>query len=367
MGARCFERVDQPDEMVQERAVASQFPFIVQKEELSIQTAALADLIAGTQMPDGRIPWSPGGKTDPWDHVEAAMGLSTAGRLRQARQAFEWLRANQLGDGSWYAAYGPDGVLDRTRETNHAAYLAVGLCHYYMVSGDLEFVDRMWPAVRAAVEFVLGLQAPGGEIYWAVSPAGQADRMALLTGCSSICFSLKCALALSHLLGVEAHGWRSALARLQDCIQAKPQHFNMTKSRFAMDWFYPVLCGSITGVAAQERIEKSWKKFVIQNMGVRCVSDQPWVTIAESCELVITLAAMGNNLLARIVFSWICDHTFDDHTFWCGFTFPDMVRWPEEKITWTNAVVLMAADALYGLTPAARLFNHAYWMERPIG
>ncbi|HAR33906.1 MAG TPA: phenyltransferase domain-containing protein, partial [Desulfobacter sp.] len=28
---------------------------------------------------------------------------------------------------------------------------------------------------------------------------------------------------------------------------------------------------------------------------------------------------------------------------------------------WTNAVVLMAADALYGLTPGARLFDHDAW------
>jgi hypothetical protein len=38
-----------------------------------------------------------------------------------------------------------------------------------------------------------------------------------------------------------------------------------------------------------------------------------------------------------------------------------MVIWPEEKITWTNAVVLMAADALYHLTPAAGLFSHHAW------
>jgi hypothetical protein len=128
-----------------------------------------------------------------------------------------------------------------------------------------------------------------------------------------------------------------------------------------MDWFYPVLCGAITGRAAQQRIDKYWKKYVIQNMGVRCVSDQPWVTIAESSELVLALCAMGNHLLARIVFSWISDHKFDDGTYWCGFTFPDMVLWPEEKITWTNAVVLMAADALYDLTPAGRLFSHQFW------
>jgi hypothetical protein len=289
------------------------------------------------------------------------MGLTVGGRYRQARIAFEWLKAQQLSDGSWYAAYGSDQILDHTRETNHAAYLFVGLYHYYMITGDLEFVRYMWPTARAAMDFVLGLQASGGEIYWALNPEGRVDPMALLTGCSSICFSLKCALTLGRLLGREEHRWRSAMIRLQHCIAHKPQHFNMTKSRFSMDWFYPILCGHLTGSAAQARIDKYWKKYVIQNMGVRCVSDQPWVTIAESSELVIALAAMGNHLLARIVFSWICDHTFDDNTFWCGFTFPDMVLWPEEKITWTNAVVLMAADALYDLTPAGRLFSHKHW------
>jgi hypothetical protein len=134
----------------------------------------------------------------------------------------------------------------------------------------------------------------------------------------------------------------------------------MTKSRFSMDWFYPILCGVLTGDAARGRIEKYWKKFVVQNLGVCCVSDQPWITVAESSELVLALSAMGNDLLAKIVFSWVCDHTFDDGTYWCGFTYPDMVIWPEEKITWTNAVVLLAADALYGLTPAAKLFSHRH-------
>jgi hypothetical protein len=339
---------------------------VIPKHDLPVQVPALAGLIARTQMPDGRIPWTTGEKTDPWDHVEAAMGLTIGGLYGRARMAFEWLRKQQLDDGGWYAAYGEQGILDFTRESNHAAYLCVGLYHYYLITGDLDFVQRMWPTVAAAVAFVLNLQAPGGEIYWAVSPRGEVDPMALLTGSSSICFSLKCALALGRLLGREQPRWQAALQRLEACIATRPQHFNMTKSRFSMDWFYPILCGAVQGSDAQARIDKYWKKFVIQEAGVQCVSDQPWVTIAESCELVIALAAMGNYLPARILFNWICDRTFEDHTFWCGFTFPDMVRWPAEKTTWTNAVVLMAADALYDLTPAGRLFSHAYWKRTGI-
>jgi hypothetical protein len=85
------------------------------------------------------------------------------------------------------------------------------------------------------------------------------------------------------------------------------------------------------------------------------------VTIAETSELVLALAALGKTKKARIVFSWIIDRVYDDDTFWCGYTYPDMVVWPEEKISWTNAVALMAADALYDITAASGLFSHDAW------
>jgi hypothetical protein len=49
-----------------------------------------------------------------------------------------------------------------------------------------------------------------------------------------------------------------------------------------------------------------------------------------------------------------------------GVTFPDSVIWPEEKTGWTSAAVLMAWDALNGITPAAKIFNHRYWQERKL-
>ena len=38
-----------------------------------------------SQEPDGAIPWTVGGHTDVWNHVEAAMALLVAGRLRRRR------------------------------------------------------------------------------------------------------------------------------------------------------------------------------------------------------------------------------------------------------------------------------------------
>jgi hypothetical protein len=331
----------------------------------SIDIEAPAALIARTQRPSGEIPWCDGQKTDPWDHVESAMGLATAGFLPEALKAYEWLAGRQLPDGSWYSAYLEGVAQDRTRDANMSAYAAVGVYHYFLLTGDRGFASGMWPMVSTAIDFALSLQAPQGEIHWAVSPAGNIDRMALLTGSSSIYMSIKCGLAIAHALGRRRPAWQAALGKLGDAIRTKPHLFNMTKSRFSMDWFYPVLSGALTGADAQRRIERGWKKFVVEGLGVRCVSDQPWVAIAETSELALTLAGIGSLDQARVVFSWLNERRFEDGSFWAGFTFPDMTIWPEDRIAWTNAGVLIAADAIFGLTPAAGLFSQRFWSSMP--
>jgi hypothetical protein len=55
--------------------------------DLSINTDDICKVIVDTQLTSGEIPWCKGQKTDPWDHVEAAMGLSTGGYLTEARAA----------------------------------------------------------------------------------------------------------------------------------------------------------------------------------------------------------------------------------------------------------------------------------------
>ena len=340
---------------------ASHIKTSLNRESLPIDIASAAAMIAGTQHPSGEIPWYTGFKTDPWDHVEAAMGLCIGGYHPEARKAFEWLAQTQLAEGCWYAAYTNGVPTDTTRDANMSAYIAVGLLYYYLVTGDIDFLNKMWDSVQAAMEFVLKLQAPEGEIYWAISPQGRVDAMALLAGSSSIGMSLRCALSIAGLLGYRKPAWQAALIKLETAIRTRPYLFNMTKARFAMDWYYPILGGILTGPEAQRRIDQQWKKFIINGQGVRCVSDRPWVTIAETSELVLALATMGNTELAKIVFGWISDKTYEDGSYWCGYTFPEMVIWPEDKTTWTNAVVLMAADALYKLTPGGQLFSHRFW------
>ncbi len=329
----------------------------------SVDIELMADFIAGVQKPNGEIPWSEGGKTDPWDHVESAMGLSVAGRFKEARRAFFWLEETQLSDGSWWSAT-RDGIPeDKTRDSNLASYIAVGVYHYYLITRDIRFVRHFWRTMERGIDYALGLQAQSGEIAWAKNSEGTIDQMALLTGSSSVYMSLKCAIVLANLLDKRRLDWEKALGKLGDAISCRPNLFNMMKSRYSMDWYYPVLCGAIQKEEARKRIDKSWEKFVVPEWGVRCVSDRPWVTIAEAAELVITLAAIGETERAAIIFNWIIDKRYDDGSYWMGVTFPDGVIWPEEKTSWTAAAVILACDALHKMTPAGRIFNHGFWEQ----
>jgi hypothetical protein len=338
------------------------------KPELSTAVAAgrmdveqMADFIMSVQKADGEIPWSIGGKTDPWDHVESAMGLSVAGYLKEAERAYEWMRRTQHEDGSWYAAYQNGMPLDTTMDTNMSSYIAVGVYHHFLITNDRAFLKHMWPMVGRGIDYAVRMQGPGGEIHWARNGEGVVDPMALLTGSSSIYMSIKCALAIAARLGRRRRDWEQALEKLGHAIRYRPNRFNMIKSRFSMDWYYPILCGAVTGEDASRRIDKYWDKFVAPPWGVRCVSDRPWATMAETAELVLTLAAMGETEKARIVFSWLVDKKYDDGSYWMGVTFPDRVIWPEEKTAWTTAAILLAHDALHDLTPAGMLFSHDYW------
>ena len=58
------------------------------RELLPIDIDSAAAMIARAQLESGEIPWCGGAKTDPWDHVEAAMGLCVGGYHRAARRAF---------------------------------------------------------------------------------------------------------------------------------------------------------------------------------------------------------------------------------------------------------------------------------------
>jgi hypothetical protein len=250
-----------------------------------------AAAIAARQRPDGRLPWHTGQHTDAWNHVEGAMGLLLGGMRCEAEHAYEWLARAQRPDGSWAQSYAWDGTIeDPDVDTNMCAYVATGVWHHFLLTSDRGFLDAMWPVVERAIDYVLDHQAATGEIAWMHHADGTIDRRALLTASSSIYMSVRCAVAIAEEIGHERPDWELSIGLLAHALRARQDAF-WPKPRWSMDWYYPVMTGALRGQAAGERLDARWETFVMPGRGCRCVADKPWVTTAETCELILALHA----------------------------------------------------------------------------
>ncbi len=324
------------------------------------QVAETAASIAATQEGDGAVPWSVGQHVDVWNHVEAAMGLLVAGEVRAAEAAYEWCRRGQRHDGSWAMRTEAGAVADASGETNMSAYLAVGVWHHWLLRRDRGFVDRMWPVVRRGLDFVVGLQLPFGGIAWSQEwddhgPA-RVNREALLAGSSSIYQALRAGVALAELVDEPQPDWELAGGRLGHALREHRDLF-LDKSTFSMDWYYPVLGGAVRDRAGRELVDRRWEDFVVPGLGIRCVDTNPWVTGAETCELVLALDCLDDVERARTLLADMQHLRADDGGYWTGFVFGDDVIWPREQTTYTAAAVILAADALSRTTPASGIMR----------
>lgn len=305
------------------------------------------------QRSSGEIPWALGHKMDPWDHVHAAMGLTVAGRPERARAAFRYLARTQRAAGGWPAERRADAVVCEAQETNHAAYVASGLWHLHLYDGDADFLAEMWPALERAVDFVVAMQLPSGAVAWA-QQRGRPWRAPLLAGSASIHGSLVCALRIAARLGEDRPRWRSARHRLRAVLRHRREAFYGTDlpeepGRYSMDWYYPVLGGAVRGEHGRALLrDPAWAgAFVHERVGCRCVREAPWYTIAETCELVLALHAVGLEDRAAEVLAWTRHGRVESGAYWTGMTHPEREIYPEdEQTTWTAAAVLLADDAL---------------------
>jgi hypothetical protein len=317
--------------------------------------------IARTQCASGAIPWFTGGKVDPWDHVEAAMALDVGGEHDLAGRAYAWLATVQRPDGGFAAAHLDGTPTTGTAESHHAAYVAVGVWHHWLATGDLAAVERLWPVVRAGIEFALAHRSPSGLPWWAVDARGAPDRVALVTGTASTLHGLRCALQLADLMQTRRPDWVAAASLLIEALVAQDQNPSAAtefteKRRFSMDWYYPVLVGAVTGTAGRRRLAARWDDFVVPGRGARCVDDHPWVTGAETCELAMAVNALGDRQIAAQLVRDTTHLRDDDGSWWTGLVLTDGVRWPVERSTWTAAAVVLAVDAIRAEHPRSGIY-----------
>ena len=318
--------------------------------------AATAASIARVQEPDGAVPWTRGAHTDTWNHVEAAMALLVGGEADAAHRAYDWCLDTQRSDGSWPMKVLAGVVDDASGETNMSAYLGVGVWHHWLVRRDERFVRRCWTAVRRGLDFVVGVQLPWGGIAWAVDAYGRVNADGLLAGSASIFQALKAGIALSELMGDPQPEWELAVGRLGHALREHRDLF-LDKSTFSMDWYYPVLGGAVRGEAGRRLVDERWDDFVVPGLGIRCVDTNPWVTGAETCELVLALDAVGDRDRATTLLRDMQHLRADDGGYWTGYVFTDDAVWPVEQTTYTAASVILAVDALSGSTPGSDIFR----------
>ena len=329
-------------------------PNVVSTEEL-IETA---EAIIDWQLPNGMIPWFPGGHSDPWNHVEAAMALAVTGHLDEAENAYLWLKENQLPNGAWHHYYLAKEIEDPKYDSNVVAYVATGVWHHWLITHDRGFLETMWSVVEPAIDFVLSLQTPRGEIIWAMHPDGTPWSYALLTGSASICHSLRCAISTAEELGHERPDWELSLANLAHMVKKYPSKAFAPKERWAMDWYYPVLSGVVSGDQGKTLLSEKSDIFIMEDKGVKCVSDQPWITTAETCECAIAYLIAEDTQKAESLFLWSQDMRQEDGHYLTGVVHPAKQSFPEaEKTTYSSAAVILAADAISQSSPASGIFT----------
>jgi hypothetical protein len=338
-----------------------------------------AERVLKVQTDDGAIPWFEDGPWDAWNHAECLMALDAMGEREAVARGFDYLARSQEVGGGWLCGYGNalpmEGRLriarvtaPKVRDTNFAAYPATALWRHALLNRDLEFVGRYWPMVRSAIGFVLGLQHPHGDISWCEEAFGSGVDDAVLAGCASIYRSLEHAIALAELVGEPHAKWVSARRRLGAAIRERPERFDRggrDRSTFAMDWYYPVLNDVMPAPDALARLGFGRARFIEEGRGCRCVATEPWVTVAESAELALTLIGLGLCPQAATLLRWQEAHRDADGAYWMGWQYAEDIAWPLEKPAWTQAAMILAQDALIGATRAstvlcARTMPRAY-------
>lgn len=337
-----------------------------------VDIRACADRIEDLQRGDGTIPWIEAGIWDAWNHGESAMALAIAGRETASLKALDALLGRQNSDGSWTGDLGASvpldadnrrlvpGIPETARDTNFTGYAAVTALRSLLALSRLDLLDRYWPMIEAAMEHVLAHQTTHGDIVWKVPEAGE-DLLAvdsLRAGNASLYKALECAILCARLAGEDDRRWAEARRALGACLRENDARYDRTgidRRRYAMDWYYPVLAGVVSPQAGRARLYARWNEFVEAGLGCRCVSDEPWVTAAETAELALACLAAGKREQAESLIAGLAPLAADKGGYWMGWQFEENVIWPYERPGWTAGALVLAADALDGLSPGSTL------------
>ena len=317
--------------------------------------------IKSIQYKSGAIPSNEDGTHDPWDHIESIMGLNIYKDIEASKSAFNWLTHHQNSDGSWYAKYYKTDAIEKNKPTHFSPYIAVAALHFFRIFKDINFLQSIWSSIELAVNFSVELQQDNGTIPWSINNNSQIENDYLLTGCSSILKSIECGIALSIILNETENieKWKKAHLLLSNAIQDPDGKFDLIKDRkrFSMDWYYPILSGCLKQDEKSHYINKIFKDFYLDGIGIKCVIEEPWVTVAETSEFILALMCAGYDDEAKRLLFDVLNISDEEGIPFMGWQYEQNIFWPEEKPSWTAAALMLSADCVFDYSDASDLFK----------
>lgn len=317
--------------------------------------------IKSIQLKSGAIPSDDNQNHDPWDHIESILGLNFSKELNSSKLAFTWLINNQNSDGSWFSKYDDETPIEKNKPTHFGPYIALAALHFYKIFDDKEYLRELWPAINSAVNFSINLQTANGTIPWSIDSDGLIEEDYLLTGSSSILKSIECAIAIAKILQDHRYinKWTQSYHSLANAIKNPTNKFDLLKDRksFSMDWYYPVISGCLNESEKLAYIDKIFKDFYVKDLGVKCVVHEPWITVAETSEFIISLAIAGRKKDAQKLFLDVLNISDETGIPYMGWQYEENIFWPNEKPSWTSSALIIAADTIFNFSNAANLFT----------
>ena len=289
--------------------------------------------IISNQSSSGAIFWDEKGKCDPWDHCECLIALAIYEEWEHFWRGVNWFFTNLNEDGLIYAEFQNEKPSKLHYESHHAPYIIMPLIQASLIDKEQDYkkilTNEQLLKLENIFEVLDDFKDEDGYFYWAKDSNGYSDN-SLITASMSIFLSLVAKDKSFPKFNTEM--WQETFNR-----------DGVDRSRFSMDFYYPFLAG----------IKNNKKEFLdlldnyyVKGLGVKCVAEEPWVTIAESSECVISALIHDNENIAKQIFNDIQQFQNKDGIFPTGYQYDMEIFWPEENSTWTNAAVIIAAHAL---------------------
>ena len=98
--------------------------------------------ILGCRRNRGSVPELEGGIVEPWTHIECAMAIDAGDYQREAERAYDWLMETSYRMEAGMPIIRHGLPKDQYKVSHAISYIAVGVWHHYLVTGNNKFVNH---------------------------------------------------------------------------------------------------------------------------------------------------------------------------------------------------------------------------------